>query len=249
MRSLVVILCLGVLCQGEVNPPLVGVVRYPSDATARPIYGVPASFTPGQPLRKNVLAASFSNGGGIVASGGQILVLDASGKTLAALDSQESHPVLNITDSTSSALAWMPSSDSLVWYDGSALHTTAIAGALPGQVLACRRQQNTALLLTQEPGTAAETSIDLSTGNVLREVSVPEVTGPAIYTGDSVLFAGPDGLLLRDGQGSIHPLPGNIHPLSFERMSAAWIHASAPDGEFAINSAHQHVSQLPGVRP
>src|SRR5947209_20526474 len=79
-RTLLVLIALASLAFGQVNVPRVGMVRY-DDGTVRPVFGLPASFIIGQPTATGINAASFFNGGGIVASADRILIVNGNGTT------------------------------------------------------------------------------------------------------------------------------------------------------------------------
>lgn len=248
MRSLVVILCLSALSQAEVNAPLVGVVHYSSDATLRPVLGIPASFVAGPSIITGVHGASFSEGGGIVVAADALEIVDKAGHLLASAPCSDSDPILNVADSVSTAVAWLPESRLLASYSDGAVQLTTVVANLPGRVVALRKQGTAAALLVLETGTAAEVLIDLATGNVVGENAIAEVTAPAIYVPEGILFCGAHGLALRDSLGSIRELNPDLQVTRFERMATDWVHASTSDGEFAIHVAGNHVSRLPGAQ-
>jgi hypothetical protein len=241
---------------GQINAPRVGVVRY-SDLTVRPVYGLPASFVVGQPLSSAVTAASFSDNGGILVSGGRIRVIRPDGSTLAE-EPGSADAVVGIEKSLASAIAFLPASNTLLHFDGKEFHRTELSSPLPGSVLSLRAGAETASLLVEHDGAVSEIIVTLSSGNIFSESFLSDVRAPAAYFGIFIAYRDELGLELEAANGARQSLPflctGSI---SFERMASNSLKAGCPatgqEWALQLSPKRLYLSELPlplkGPRP
>lgn len=215
--------------------PPVGVVHCP-DGSLRTIYGLPANLMFGGLLGRGVNAAAFSSTAGLILRAGQIEYLAANGASLGTYVTDESTPLLAVsstasTDSASSAaaLAWLPSSHSLVVWRGSTA-TQVEAPDLPGQVIALSLSAEGAanLMVATDSGSVEQLTVSLATGQITETLTVEGATGSAYAQNGFLLLPGADGLLVRFPDGHQRVLGIKTAAVQFEPISDEWVHLSTP---------------------
>ena len=122
MRSFLILLCLPALGLSQIKAPRIGLVRY-ADSTVRAVYGLPASFVVGPASTTAVDAASFWDNGGILSSEGKLRIVTPDGAVLAE-EAGSKNAIVEIDDSMSSAIAFLPESNTLVRFDGKEFQRT-----------------------------------------------------------------------------------------------------------------------------
>ena len=76
----------------------------------------PICWSPTLVTRAN--SVSFSDSGGLVSRAGKIDLVDANAKVIASFASDEAAPVLNMDGALTTAIAWLPSSHSILYWNG-----------------------------------------------------------------------------------------------------------------------------------
>jgi hypothetical protein len=225
-RKLPFLPLLALLAQAQVHVPQVGSIKC-SDGAVRPVLGLPASFVLGKPVLFSATSSSFSAEGGIVAAAGAIHLLNADGNQIGVLPTTETQSLVNIETGISSAIAWLPLTNSLLYWDGGAFRRSALSTPLSGRVTSVRRDGERALLLVLQDGSVTETAISLSSGNTVSEMFLPGVEGPAFREGEFVLFQSAAGLEIEGPDGRRSLAIASSPDLSIERMTAHWLHLSS----------------------
>src|SRR5882757_6080208 len=123
-------LLLAALLPAQVSAPRVGFARF-SDGAVHAVQGLPSNLVVGDAAIAPADHASFSDSGGLIAHGGQISLLDADALPIASYPCTESSPLLNIDGALSTAIAWLPSTHSILYWDGAAFVVTEVSSGLP----------------------------------------------------------------------------------------------------------------------
>jgi hypothetical protein len=249
-RKLPLVSLFALMAQAQVHVPQVGSIRC-VDGSVRPVYGVPASFVLGKPLLFSATSSSFSEAGGIVATSGAVHLLNVDGKPIGEFATAETRPLVNIDSDVSSATAWLPETNSLLYWDGSSFQQVVLPSPLSGRVTGLRRDGGRAVLLVFENGGVSETAISLSSGNTLSEVLLPSVNGPAFREGEFILFPSETGLEIEGPEGRRSLAVAAASDLSIERLSTQWLHlSSAASGHhwaLHITNGTLQLLELPAV--
>lgn len=238
--------------QAQVQVPQLGSVRC-GDGSVRPVYGVPAVFVLGKPLLTDAVSASFSEKGGIVATIDTVRLIDASGRTLNDVKTMDPGAVVGIYLDLTSALAWLPASSSLLYWQDEAFHLTTLPFPLIGQVTSVYREGSQAVLLvTENNHSVSRNEVSLSSGEITSVRLLPNVTGPAFSTGSYLLSGTETGIEIEgpDGHASL-PLP--VRELVMEQMTTGWIRIgslkSARSWALHLKPGVVEVYELPAVAP
>jgi hypothetical protein len=241
------VLLAAVSALAQLKTPEIGAARY--GAEVHKIYGLDANFIVG-PEWLTASAVSFSQTAGLVAHAGRIQLLSQDGTITGEYGTSETAPLLGIGDSLHTAIAWLPDSQTLLWWANGSFHATPLAGALPGAVSSVQSDGQTArLLVTISNGSVTRVIVDLNTGNLRSAELMPGVHGPAFAIGNFILFRHAEGLAIEDGNGTIHVLDFPAPDPAFEQMSSDWVHLHSPslkqDWALHLNNSICKLSLLP----
>ena len=246
--ALVLWLASGAIAQ--VNAPKLGFARY-ADGSVFKVYGLESNLLINTQLLSSAAALSFSDAGGLVATGGEIQLLALDGKQLGAYSSNESAPVVNIDGALTTAVAWLPSHRELVRWTGQSFVATQVAGAqLPGTVTSVQltSASSARLLAADANNNVFAISIALPNGLVTSVDQVPGVQGPTFEQYGFMVSHDANGLHVSAPNGSVRTLPLSAPDLTIERMASDWLHLSSSTGEdwvLHLNATALHLSQLP----
>ncbi len=244
-------ICLaGFLC-AQVRAPNVGVVRY-ADGTVRPIYGIEANFIVGRQMLPIAQAVSFSDFGGLVAANGRIQLVGPRGALVAQYNAHERKPLLNIDQDLTTAIAYLPSREALLHWNGRSFALIELSrGSFPGTVTSVQamRPHAAKLLTTTRDGNVSELTISLNTGQLTSVRFLPGIQGPAYFHHSFVLFRGKHGLEVEALDGSRRTIALAPKDLTIEHMSSDWLHLTSPtskqDWALHLNSSALQLSDLP----
>jgi hypothetical protein len=247
--SFAVVLCLACGARAEVNAPKLGFARY-ADRTVFKINGLESNLLVDSQLLSSADALSFSDAAGLVAVGGQIQLIAVDGALLGAYSSTESAPVLNIDGDLTTAVAWLPSHQELVRWNGQSFVPTRISNALPGKVTSVQLTgPSTARMLANDSSDHVfAVSVSLETGLVTSIDLLPGVQGPGFQQYSFVVSHDANGLHVSVPNGSVRTLPLSAPDLTIERMASDWLHLISTTGEdwvLHLNPTSLHLSQLP----
>jgi hypothetical protein len=210
------------------------------------VWGLAANLITGDALPvEKVEAAAFSDEAGIVLSAGAVRMVTLEGVELGAYSTAESKPLLSISGSANTAIAWLPSEGKLVRWDRSSFVSSRIDSAvLPGTAvdIYLRDGRRVEFLLADGSGSLTRASVSLSGGSVSSDGSVPRGCHLAIRIGSFLVFQDADALQIESQKGVMKSLPLRETELHYERASAMCIHLTASDGR-------QWLLQLDGIEP
>ena len=227
-RWLSICTCLTGLLQAQVNAPKIGFARF-SDGTLRPVYGLAAAFVIGHPIADSVDAASFSDAGGLISTKGRLQLFNDKASLVAAYDSNETAPVLNVDGPLSSAIAWLPSSQTVVRWDGASFQKTIAAGPLPGHVASIRLAGDAAELLILADQAVSEITMSLDSGNLLSSQFLSTSDGIASQVGQFRIVEHQRTLEIESLPATLQTLSIPASNLHLEPMSSGWIHLFSPE--------------------
>lgn len=248
--SFALLLCVATSALAQVNAPKLGFARY-ADRTVFKINGLEANVLIDSQLLSSADALSFSDAGGLVAMGGEIQLLALDGTVLGAYRTSESAPIVNIDNALTTAIAWLPSQNALLRWNGQSFVTTPVIGAqLPGRVTSLQLNSgSTARLLTADASNNVfAATISLANGLVTSVDLVPSLKGPAYQQYGFIVSHDANGLHVSSANGSARTLPLSAPDLSIERMASDWLHLSSSSGNdwvLHLNPTTLHLSQLP----
>jgi hypothetical protein len=224
MKRIVLFLPLTALVlMAQVNAPTIGIARL-ADGNVRALSGLPENLVL-TPHSFGVFdAASFSDSAGLVAKNGLIQLVTPSFQVLGEYASAEQHPVLNVDSGAMSAIAWLPSSHSIVYWNGTQFVTALVESVgQTFQATAIRLTGNTAqMLLTGTDNAVFAANISLSSGELVSISALPGIRGPAFWQGTDVLFVSENQLRVAAANGTIRSLAAMDSSASFARASSAW---------------------------
>ncbi len=249
MLRLLLVAGLGVVLSGQVTQPNAGFSRFP-DGTVRPVYGLPESLIVGGPMLGSATAASFSEGGGVVATTGQVELLRPDGSSATKYPCTEAHPVVNIDDMPNTAIVWLPSTQTILHVEGGTFVPTTLSIPLAANVTDIQRNGHTAQILGVDGRAVLEWTISLDSGDLISERVLPGITGSAFRFGRFLIYNSREGLQIQNPNGSAISTGINSADCTIERMSKDSVHAACASGTqwvLRIQGESVQRSELPGV--
>ena len=230
IRCLLCVIGLSALAQAQVQTPQLGMVRC-ADGAVRPVYGVPSAFVFGKPALQKTDSASFSDGGGIVSAKGRIQLFSSKGSLVSEFESSEA-ALVNIEGSPTTAVAWLPTSQSILRWDGTLFLRTNVPDQMHGKVTSIRVDGDNARLLVFDDKTASDLTVSLSSGDIVSALPLPGIETPAFQQESFILFHDAEGLEVEGANGVRRTVPVNATDLVIERMAPNWLHLmSASSGQ------------------
>ena len=237
----------------QVKPPTLGIARL-GDGSVRTLYGLPDNVIVDSHRLGLYEAASFSDQVGLVASAGRIQLVSTTFVALGEYESTELHPLLNADGAASSAIAWLPSSQSLLHWTGSAFAATAVNGIDRSFVATAVRVASSGLaqlLLTDPNSSVFEASVSLETGELVSLKSLAGVTGPALWLGSNILFQDRSSVRVASPDGALRSIAPGGAPFSFDRISSNWtlVTSAANHSMWVLHSSAGplRLSEVPAV--
>lgn len=245
-------LCFAGLMQAAMETPKVGTVRY-SSGDVRAVYGLQSNFIIGHESIARASAASFSDKFGLIASQGAIQLLDGAGAVIDEFESGEPHPILSVGNTSTSAVAWLPSSQQIIHWNRKRFALTELSSQLPGTVLSIESidANSITMLTTSASGELYEALVSLETGAVTHVNPVGKSQGLAFAANGFLLFRGEAGWILRTPEGASKPVAVSSPDLAVEKMSSDTLHlisAGTIDGwVLRLTRAGGELAQLPAA--
>src|SRR5947209_7945836 len=141
----------------QIVAPHVGFFRT-AEGQLRPVEGLEASFVLRKPLRLSAVSANFSDQAGIVLEKAAVSVLDSDGRVVADYAVVDPDGTVGISTGVDTAIAWLPATRTLMWFNGTSFEKRELAADLPGKVVNIRRDGQQALLLLDEGKAVSEAS-------------------------------------------------------------------------------------------
>lgn len=249
--ALLAVALLGGCLLAQISAPTPGFVRLPG-LPIQVLFGVPGSFITAAGPFGTAQAASFSDTRGLLAQDGRIRLVTRGGSAIASFPYTGPPPLLDLAPD--SALAWLPASHTLLWWDGRVFTPLPISpGDLTGQIsdVSVVSPDNARFLLTHPDRTVSSLLVSLANGAVLSSDVLPGVQGPAFQFGAHLLWADGKTLHIESSGAAPQTLPAPPGPFTAERMSAQWIHLFFPaagiDCALHLDNAAPTLSRLPAV--
>ncbi len=225
------ILCGQIVAASPLSSPRVGVVRYASSGVYL-LYGLPGNYVVGPRVLDGVDDASFSEQGGMVARNGSLTLLGSDLSAVGTVETGETKPVLGMDGDLTTAIAWLPSAQRLVHWNGQAFASVSAPDlSREGSVSSVsKRDSKTAwLLLHSSSGSVSEASVSLETGQLISVTTLAGARGQAFRQRSFVIFPDKQELVITapsNGDAKRLPLAGN--DLKVERVSSDCLHVSSP---------------------
>ncbi len=224
------ILCLSAAAVAQLQAPRPGFVRYP-DGFIATVLGIPGNFVVRGSSFAHADAASFSDQAALLSRNGVIVLLKSDASVVSQYRSGEPTPLLSVTGDLSTAMAWLPHRNTLLYWTGAAFAVAPLSGILPqGTVtsIAAAGTNQAQILITQTNAAVLQCLVSLATGTVVTCDVLPGVQGHAFAQQGFVLFKGDRGLEVIDPKGSVRTFPCAASDLEFQRMSTNWVHLYSP---------------------
>ncbi|HZS57217.1 MAG TPA: hypothetical protein VFA65_22635 [Bryobacteraceae bacterium] len=235
----------------QVNAPPIGIARMP-DSTVRMLAGLPENIVLDSRTFGSFDAASFSDQAGLVAKNGKILLVKTDFTVVGQCETAEPEPVLNVDGDSTSAIAWLPGSQSILHWNGRSFSSEAVSGlsaSLKVSSLRMRGSGAVQLLLTDPDGSVFEAEISLESGNLTSLKSLPGIRGPAFWQGALIVFYGANGLEAVGPTGVAHTIAIGARDLTFDRISSKWVLLTSPSAgrmwALHMNGEDIHLSEVP----
>ncbi len=234
LPQLLLSLALASTLGAQVSAPIPGFARNGA-LPIKTIYGVAGSLVANPSMLGSADALAFADRFGIIAAGGEVKMLRSNGSDLGHFETRENHPVLNLDSDPASAVAWLPESHSLLFWNNNQWQQVAVEGLPEGATVTSvtRDSANSSrLLLTQTDASVLAVTIALPQGSVISIDLLPGVRGPAFQFGSKLIWANEQDLDIGSPSGAVEhtlPLPA-AGVFSAERMSSQWVHLYFPAG-------------------
>ena len=250
MKPLFGLLFLTAALTAQVSAPRAGWARFLDGVHA--VKGLPANLLVSDALVTRANSVSFSDSGGLVSRTGKIDLVDANAQLIATFASDEAAPVLNMDGALTTAIAWLPSSHSILYWNGKDFaHAEAnMVGEVTG--IQVTEPDKARLLIRQTNGSVAAVVVSLKTGLVVDSQILPGVAGRATAQHSFLVAVDSKTLIIESANGWRRVLPIAAGDLTIERMSSDWLHIfSASSGEhwaLHLTESDLQLSQLPPAR-
>lgn len=233
--------------------PRIGAVREP-DGSVRVLFGLSSNFIVGEPLPAGpALACAFSDRAGLLLAKGRLQLISPDGSVEGSYATDETNPILDITDGPDTAVAWLPTAGRFVRWNGRAFVDSVFdASRLAGSIRAIRLlDSDDAELLVTSGETLARVRISMPDGVPVHTEILPEAGEPAFQTDSFLLFHDASGLELHGPDGLQRRLPVPQTDLVFEKAGKDWVHITSPSAGrqwmLHIDERNPALSELPGL--
>jgi hypothetical protein len=219
------------------------------------VYGVPGNLmlSLAAPLQ-TADAVSFSDTCGLVASNGHLRLLRLNGVEIASSEYRGATPLLGANPDAARAIAWLPNTQRVLWWNGKSFQTIPVAGLEKGDVatwITLADAVTAKAFFSHADGSVSLVTVALPDGNVRSVDYVADARGTAFQAGKYTIWAGKDGLELETQSGLRNTLPFSGSTFIAEQMSSQWIHLYVPaDGShwaLHVGSSEPKLSRLPAV--
>lgn len=233
--------------QPVIAPPQIAIIQ-DSNHSLRQVLGLAANFVLGDSLGEGVVSSAFSGSFGIVKKDTSILVLDRTGELLWSMGADAGPALFAFSGEGAPAFVYLPQSQILLQWASDHLEPTPFNADQIGGVVLAIASRGGGLLSVVANRDDGVWLMDIADG---RQSLIPAVTPPVLLRDDgSLLYASPEGFLLRQADGSEVIIGGaGVRPTALEHMGADWVHVTEQDSSrhYAIRLApgNQHIFQLP----
>jgi hypothetical protein len=251
MKSQLGLFLLAAVLPAQVSAPRVGFARF-AGGSVHAVSGLPANFVVADLPIARADSLSFSDSGGLLSRNGQIDLVDANAQTVASFASGEVAPLLNVDGALTTAIAWLPSSHSILYWNGKSFVITE--SDVAGEITALQRidPEKARLLVRQTDASVSAVIVSLKTGQVIDSQNLPGIEGCAFAQHSFLVAANSKTLVIESVNGQRRVLPLAAHDLTIERMSSDWLHIfSDSSGEhwaLHLTQTDLQLSRMPPAR-
>jgi hypothetical protein len=242
---------LAALLPAQVSAPRVGFARF-AGGSVHAVDGLPANFVVGDLPIAHADRVSFSDSGGLLARNGEIDLVDADAQPVASFASGEAAPLLNVDGALTTAIAWLPSSHSILYWDGKGFVVTEANVAGEITALQLSDPERARLLVRQGDASVSVVTVSLKTGQVIDSQTVPGIEGNAFAQHAFFIAANSKTLVIESANGQRRVLPLAAPDITIERMSSDWLHIfSVSSGEhwaLHLTQTDLQLSRMPPAR-
>lgn len=257
MRQAVPILCL-LATIARAQPPAQPGIRSPqlgwvrdADNALRPVTGLAGNFILGDSVLEGVVSSAFSGSFGIVKTATALAVLDREGQILFHTETEPGPALFAFSDQGLPAFVYLTQSQTLLKWNTDRLEPAPWDVDLTGgdvQAIASPGPDRAAVIVKRDGGLWL---IDLS---LLTQTLLPGVEGPVLLRNNgALLYAPPQGLVLRQTGQSEQALEGSVAAATFTLMGKEWVHVTerGSSRHFAVRleSGREQIYQLPEAQP
>jgi hypothetical protein len=226
--------------QSGIRPPQVGFAGN-ADGTLRPVYGVAGNFILGPSIAARVISQAFSGSIGLLKTESTLEAFNGQGQMLAATDAAEGPALFAFSPDGLTALAYVPSSNTLVQWKGGQLVTLPLHPGL-GTVLAIALTNPLeASLIVQREGGIWETRFSFTQASPASQKALVGVTAPVLaLASGGLVFSDTNGFVLRNPNGAeVHIAAQVPAQFSMQQMAGNWLQVNDLDNgrRFAIRIA------------
>ncbi len=173
-------------------------------------------------------SVSFSGRGGLVARKGSLALLRSDFSAAGIFETGESNPLLGMDGDLTTAIAWLPSTQKLVHWNGQAFASVSVPDLLQEGAVSfvSKRDNKTAVLLLYSPdGFVSEASVSLETGQVTSVTSVAGAHGPSFRHQSFVLYwDNHDLAITTTANGNTKKFPLAAEDVRMEQVSSDCLH-------------------------
>jgi hypothetical protein len=248
----VALMMAGLPLLAQLSVPKVGTARY-ADGSLHSVQGLPANMIVADLPFGTTQAASFSNGGGLVAQNGVVRLLTNNFSPVAEYPVAET-PLLSIDGDLTSALAWLPKAHLLVHWNGSRFDALDLSESdLDGQVtdIQSSGSKQARLLVLRANKSVSAVTVSLRNGNLVSSEPLIGVRGYAFGQSFFVVYASEKELVVDNLRGYRRSVPLPAADFVMERMSDNWLHIYSPslrqNWALYLTQAELNLSLLPGL--
>lgn len=217
----------------------------------RPVTGLAANFILGESITEAVVSSASSGSFTIVKTDSLLLVLDRDGHTIFGADAEAGPALFAFSDLGIPTFVYLTQPQTLLkWNDDrltpAPLDLDHLGGAV--QAIASPDRDRAAVVVKRDDGLWL---VDLDLGT---QTFLPGIDGPVVLRNHgTLLYAGANGLILRQADRSEQALEGAVAAASFELMGKDWVHLTERDSSrhFAVRlePGREQLFQLPEGQP
>jgi hypothetical protein len=219
--------------QPGIRPPHLGFAGN-ADGTLRPVYGVAGNFILGPSIAGRVISQAFSGSIGLLKTESTLAAFNGQGQVLASVDAAEGPALFAFSPDGLTALAYVPSSNTLVEWTAGGFSTEPFRPE-PDVVVAI------ALSTSLEASLIVQRNDGVWEVGPVSQRALVGVTAPVLaLASEGLVFSDANGFVLRNPNGTeVHiaaPLPARF---SLQQMAGKWLQVSDLDTgrRFAVRVA------------
>ena len=234
-----------VWAQSPIAPPVLGFVE-DSARALRPAYGVSGNFILGPAVAGAILNQAFSGSVGLLKTDSSLAAFDPKGRLLVSMKAPAGPALFAFSPSGGEALAYLPSSQTLIEWNGSAFTLVSIESQSLGRddVLAIAFPNSSqASLIVQRPDALWQLQLPLDSRSALSQSALPGIHAPVLTlpSGDLV-YSSDGGIVVRRPNGLETHVPASLPAkFSLQQMNQYWVELADLD-----SSARYAIRATPG---